>query len=223
MKGQENEHYHSLQNPEKGILHDTLLSEQGSLCGYTMKRISRTTSHIEHIKPEVVCRAEQKGLDLDYVNLIACYPKEGMKASCRYGAQEKGSWWDDNGRDFISPLLSNCESVFTFNIKGEIGCVANNLRAKKTIEVLKLDNKELTEDRRRAIDEFLYGENLNSPISKGEATRIKSEVEKRKNDGSFVEYCVTIKHALGHYIELLDKNSKQKKFASKSIRKQKRK
>src|SRR5664280_2728308 len=84
-----NYNFTSLPNPEKGILHDTLLSEQGYICGYTMKLITKALSHIEHMKPQHVCLQEGLGLDVDYFNMIACYPQKGMKSNCRYGAQAK--------------------------------------------------------------------------------------------------------------------------------------
>ena len=111
VKGKENEDYRNLPNPEKGILHDALLKEQGCLCGYTMRRIDKGTSHIEHIKPETICRDELRGSDLDYENMLDCYPKEGMATNYRYGAQVKDNWWDNNGTEFISPLNQQCENL----------------------------------------------------------------------------------------------------------------
>src|SRR6185295_17156980 len=117
MKGQVNEEYGSLQNPEKEILHEGLVNEQGGLCGYTMRRIEVDSSHIEHIKPESMCRMDERGSDLDYENMIACYPREELPVQYQYGAHVKGGWWDDFGSDFISPLRANCEWYFIFNLE----------------------------------------------------------------------------------------------------------
>lgn len=222
MRGKNNEDYRHLQNPEKGHLHDTLLAEQGNLCGYTMKRITKTTSHIEHIKPESLCRDEKRGSDLDYNNLIACFPREGMSSKCRFGAQKKDNWWESDGSQFVSPLSQNCEALFFFKINGEIKANSNNARAKKTIDVLKLNDKTLTEDRKNAIEEFIYGEH-NDPLSKGSAERSIEIIRKRLADGSFVEFCIPIEHGLKEYLVLLEKISKKRKYSTANKNKPKRK
>ncbi|WP_225896261.1 retron system putative HNH endonuclease [Amazonocrinis nigriterrae] len=55
------------QAPEKPIVHDALLKEQGYICSYCGMRITRETSHIEHLKP----RSSYPHLALEYTNLIA--------------------------------------------------------------------------------------------------------------------------------------------------------
>ena len=223
MRGQNNEDYRALQNPEKDFLQNRLLEEQGFLCGYTMKRISKTTSHIEHIKPESLCRIDEIGSDLEYRNLLACFPKDGMLVHNRYGAQAKDDWWENNGRDFISPLVTNCESYFKFNLLGEISSVRNNVKATKTISVLKLDNNSLTDDRKRAITEFLYGSDQVSPISQKEAERSLQAITNKNEEGSFVEFCVAIQHGLNEYLKLIKKESLKKKHIAKAKKVKKRK
>lgn len=44
--------YDILQNPEKQILHESLLAEQGWVCCYCGRHISRLDSHIEHFRPQ---------------------------------------------------------------------------------------------------------------------------------------------------------------------------
>src|SRR5579872_1086290 len=58
-----------LQNPEKGMLHESLLQEQGYLCCYCERRITRSDSHIEHLKPQSL--EEYKYLRFEYFNLLA--------------------------------------------------------------------------------------------------------------------------------------------------------
>ena len=41
-----------LQNPEKRELHEALIQEQGDICCYCGMRITRESSHIEHLKPQ---------------------------------------------------------------------------------------------------------------------------------------------------------------------------
>ncbi len=223
VKGKANEHYHSLQNPEKGILHTTLLKEQGFLCGYTMKRISNITSHIEHIKPESICREDKRGSDLEYSNLLACFPREGMPGHNRFGAHAKGDWWESEGSDFVSPLVANCELYFKFNLNGEISPAGNLAKAKNTISILKLDNKSLTEDRKRAITEFLYGSDQASPISHKEAERSLQSITNKDAEGSFIEFCIAIQHGLNEYLKLIKKETLKKKYIAKAKKVKKRK
>lgn len=219
MKGKENEDYRNMPGDIKGVLLHALNEEQGYLCGYTMRRISTETSHVEHIKPESICREEdeesgKRGSDLDYDNLIACYPKNMQKDKTEflYGAIYKDSWWDDEGKEFISPLNPHCELRFDFNLKGEIIPLTNE--AKKTIEVLGLDHKALTEDRRRAIVEFIYGSKGDTPISANKAMQAIGSIVERNRDGSFYVFCVAIKKALQNYISILEKAAQKKKYAA---------
>ena len=133
----------------------TMVADQGGLCAYTMRRIDSSSSHVEHIKPQSRCRADLHGSDLDYTNLVACFPREGMKAKYRYGAQLKGKWWDIDGAEFVSPLQPVCEQVFRFKRNGEIEAINDRTEARTTIAVLGLDHISLTEDRKRVIEEFI--------------------------------------------------------------------
>jgi len=220
-KGLANEDYRCLQNPEKASLHEVLMSEQGDICAYTMRRISASSSHIEHIKPESLCREELRGSDLDYRNLIACHPKEGMVNPFRYGAQEKDNWWAYDGRDFVSPLNQKCEVKFAFNLKGEIAAVGNDNAAKTTIDVLKLDHPSLTEDRKRAIDEFVLGANGDEPLSPRQAAQAITSICSPNNKGRFAEFCVAIRHALVEYVANEEKKAQQRKFAQSQQSKRK--
>jgi uncharacterized protein (TIGR02646 family) len=216
VKGKGNEDYRRLQNPEKEILQKALLDEQGFICAYTMRRIDFRCSHIEHIKPETLCRTEDKlkgvkGSDLEYRNLLACFPKEGMSANYRYGAQAKGHWWENNGESFISPLNIQCESLLTFNLKGEVDPAENNINAKKTIGILKLDHASLTDDRRRAIQQFIFGPSGDDPISIPKARQAINDIKTRSKSGVFVEFCIAIKYALAEHIKNVEKRSQKKK------------
>lgn len=216
MKGQPNEDFpHGLQNPLKKELHDALLHEQGYLCAYTMKRVGYATSHIEHIKPESVCREEVRGSDLDYENMVACFPKEGMETAYRYGAQKRGSWWDNDGAEFITPLNPACERHFRFDGEGNIKAVGELAAAKKTIEKLGLDHETLTEDRKLAIQVFVYGDKGDDPISIPKAKAGMASMGRPNRAGEFPEFCVAIRHALEDHVATLTKIARKKKFVPK--------
>jgi len=219
MRGNENEDYRTMPGDIRNILLQVLNAEQGYLCGYTMQRINLDMSHVEHIKPESVCRAEVRGSDLDYANMIACYPKKSFKnkSDYTYGAIYKNSWWEQNGDHFISPLNPQCEIRINFNIKGEV--IALNDNAAKTIEVLYLDHKSLTEDRRRTIQEFIYGPNGDDPLSNNKTIQAIQSIVERNHDGAFYVFCIAIKKALQEHIANLDKIAAKKKFAAQAKKK----
>jgi uncharacterized protein (TIGR02646 family) len=209
VAGTNKERYDEVPGDIKKIVLAALANHQGEICAYTMRRIAAKTSHVEHVKPESVCRLEQRGSDLDFTNMVACFPRDGMPSSCRYGAQKKDNWW--NPALFVSPLSAACEKRFLFARDGAISAVANSKAAINTIEVLGLDNESLTEDRRRAIEVFLYGDG-SDPLSKAKASRLRSEVCS-KSDGRYMEFCVALRDALDDYLKYIDKLARQRKFA----------
>lgn len=223
-KGLANEDYRCLQNPEKASLQEALINEQGGICAYTMRRITSNSSHIEHIKPESKCREDDKkdgkrGSDLDYSNMVACFPFEGMKADYRYGAQKKGGWWEDEGKDFVSPLHTHCEEKFTFNIKGEIYPTGGDTQAQTTINVLELDHESLTEDRKRAIAEFILGPNGDDPLSPKKAEQAIQTICELNKSAQYREFCVAIRHSLVEYIRNLERAAKRRKFTKSQQKK----
>ena len=207
-----NENYACLQNPQKRSLHRALLREQGWLCAYTVRSVDEGSSHIEHIKPESVCRSERMGLDLDYKNLVACFPRDGTAGNLRYGAQLKGNWWQNDGVEFVSPLQRNCEARFRFDMDGNINAVHNNSTAVNTIKVLGLDHKSLTEDRGRVIREFVYGPNGQNPLSPAQAQGAISRICNLNASGRFHEFCVAIRDALREHLQQLRKLAARQRF-----------
>jgi uncharacterized protein (TIGR02646 family) len=215
VRGTDKEEYHEIPRDTKAVILAALVNEQGGLCAYTMKRIDVYSSHIEHIKPEWLCRDERRGSDLAYDNMLSCFPREGMRRSCRYGAQKKDSWWDP--ALFVSPLHQACEKRFRFNIEGEISVMGKNRAAQKTIEVLALNHPTLTEDRRRAIHEFIFGEKGDDPLSKSQADQLKQGLCSRSN-GCFVEFCTAIGDGLEEHLGYLEKMARKRQFSRRAAR-----
>jgi uncharacterized protein (TIGR02646 family) len=215
VAGTAKEDYQELPKNEKAELLWSLLVEQGWICAYTMKRIDKATSHVEHIKPESVCRDDETGSDLDYGNMVAGFPSEGMAGKYRYGAQKKANWWEDDGRNFVSPLHLNCEKRFQFDLAGNIKVVNNSAAAANTISVLGLKHDTLVEDRRRVIEEFVYGATGDAPLSPAQAVRTFKSICERDGDGRFYEFCVAIRDALGQHISDLKRLANRRKHARK--------
>ncbi|MCC5828322.1 MAG: TIGR02646 family protein [Phycisphaeraceae bacterium] len=218
VRGTAHADYRQLPADEKAVLLSALIAEQKFLCAYTMRRISADCGHVEHIKPESLCRHDDPGSDLDYSNLVACYPRDGMRRRCRYGAQAKDSWWQDGEREFVSPLDSRCESRFRYGIDGTIAPQGNHVGAATTIEVLKLDHSTLAEDRKRVIEEFIYGPDRASPLSAQQTRRAIISVCARNGNAPLQEFCVAIRDALKVHEKQLTKQHQQRNRIQRSRR-----
>lgn len=136
-----------------------LLKEQGCLCCYTGLQIDEASSHIEHFKPQKVCREEGGHEDIDYNNLLAAYPGD-RAPKCRFGAHAKEDWYDPELT--VSPLHKQCENKFLFTQFGGIEAATDtDLAAKETINRLGLDHEMLKDWREQAVAEFLFPDNKN--------------------------------------------------------------
>ena len=207
------EDFREVRGPEKHALLIALVAEQGALCAYTMKRIDPESAHVEHIKPQSLCRAERAGSDLDYRNLVACFPRGGVEARYRYGAQRKGDWWENGGLCFVSPLHPACENRFRFNMEGKIAAVGNHAAATTTIRALALDHPGLTEDRRRVIQEFVYGPSGQDPLSEAQANQAVASICEPYSNGRFYEFCIAILHALQDHLKGLRRSARRRRGA----------
>ncbi|WP_148304966.1 hypothetical protein [Castellaniella defragrans] len=91
--------YHGGGFPAEAV-RQALLAEQGHLCAYTMRRLKTardcqqagqdTTAacHIEHILPQ---HRKVSGEDIDYQNMVACFPPSQSRAACPFGAHKKSA------------------------------------------------------------------------------------------------------------------------------------
>jgi uncharacterized protein (TIGR02646 family) len=143
----QNLRYANIPSSAKAELRTSLLEEQGHLCAYTMMRISTVErGHIEHIIPQ----SRRLDLQVAYSNMIYCYPGEG-RPRCSFGAHRK------NGREispdtFVSPLDETCQIRLDFDATGSVKArSADDLPAKSTIEILRLNDEELKKARLAAI------------------------------------------------------------------------
>lgn len=130
----------------KEQLRQNLLSEQGHICCYCMKRIPESNPpnlKIEHF----CCQADNNQLQLTYSNLFAsCTGNEGQPKIKQTCDTKKGN------SVLTINLISNhpnCESLFKFNADGEISLLIENDEIKKQInDVLNLNMQTLKDNRR---------------------------------------------------------------------------
>src|SRR5690606_5450635 len=81
-----------LGTPAHAALKQQLIREQGYLCAYTGRGITEDTCHVEHLKPQNRCEGRE---DVEYHNVLACFPADGGDVSHGYGAPVKAGWWEE--------------------------------------------------------------------------------------------------------------------------------
>jgi hypothetical protein len=138
-----------------------------------------------------------------------------MKGRYRYGAHEKDGWWEDDGNEFVSPLQPNCETRFRFEMDGSIKPVRNHTGAITTIRVLRLDHQSLQDDRKRAIEEFIFGPSGDEPLSIAKTNRAMASICHRNANRYFFEFCVAIRDSLLLHLRNLTKLAERNKYSRK--------
>ncbi|MCB1189661.1 MAG: hypothetical protein H7A23_17520 [Leptospiraceae bacterium] len=173
------------------IVSKNLLQEQFFLCAYTGLSIDNSTFHIEHLKPQKHCN---KGEDVDYKNLLACYP-EPNRSKVPYGAHKKGDWPPpQEEKYFVSPLNLTCETKFQFDRNGKIFGVDES--ANKTINKLGLAHSELEGLRKSSLLPLLK-------LKRSEASRRLYKIMTPVNR-KLEEFCFVKKQILEKQIKKLE-------------------
>lgn len=182
-----------------GVRHavkESLLREQGGLCCYTGRKISPTSSHIEHLKPQSCCINHE---DTDYSNLLAAYPAPNGVSECEYGAHARKNWFDL--LLFVHPLRVDCEHRFRYKTNGKIDPTnPSDHGAQETIRRLCLDHPKLKEMRETAIQEALF----EKPLTQVQAQRLMANIDQRDGNGNFRAFCFAIKQACEKYLKRFD-------------------
>lgn len=181
----------------------SLLAEQFHLCAYTMRQLktaaqceaqdrdTQASCHIEHLWPQ--CR-KVAGEDIDYQNMVACYPPSQSKVACEFGAHAKADF-DPSTGGFVSPLTANAEAHFSFDERG--GIEGRTEDGRSTVQVLKLDHPSLVNDRAAVIKGTLQpkGKKLTAQA----ARRLAEQVLKPDAHLALPAHCVAIAQtALAH-------------------------
>jgi len=132
-----------------------LLEEQNMLCAYCNQEIEEngTKSNTDHFKTRHLFPRET----LNYENLLVSCKS---KYHCENIKDKFGLTMADYVK-IINPVIENPDDFFDYGIDGDI-LVKNGLsftdkeKAEFTIEVFKLDNTSLTEDRKRVGKSLIY-------------------------------------------------------------------
>jgi len=186
---------------------DELLREQGWICAYSGRAISRQSSHIEHLKPQTPWKS-QKGMDVDYANIVACWPEPGYQPEPPYGARFKGDW-PAPGQEglFVSPLRAGCEDRFLFSYQGEIKTKSGDKAAAMTVQKLGLAGRLLTDLRKQAVVSVI-GKTRSMKLADAKL-RLKTllDAEKELKSGADIHldpYCFALKQVLRKHIRTLE-------------------
>ncbi len=175
----------------------SLLREQGHLCAYTGRGINDDRCHIEHVTPQKHC---ERGEDVAYTNMVACYPAPNAGRGL-YGAHQKDDWPSPEERHmFVSPLDRTCETRFIFNLRGEIRSKPNDDAAKETVKKLKLKHPELEALRKGAIRGTL-GQTNNLRLK---AARKRLRELETPRDDYLAPFCFVLIQALRKHIHRLE-------------------
>jgi uncharacterized protein (TIGR02646 family) len=197
---------------KKAALLQDLTDEQYGLCGYTGApvdgRISGLksatgeaifTNHIEHLKPQSVCRQEVEAQgqeygrvladDLAYENMIAAIEVRGAKSE-HFGAVFKA-----NKTLPLLPTHDDCEKQFRFSeLDGSV--IGTSPEAQLTISILHLDHKTLKDARRSALLTWLAPDVIDDLESIKDLIR---EMNTPRN-GALPEYAFVIEAAARMYL-----------------------
>lgn len=206
---------YDFQNPEKAITRQSLLDEQGWICCYCCKRISKETSHIEHFDPQ---SGSDPILTVTYSNMLAsCGPLEREPADktksvkwpkhCGHQRGREHEHEDEDGHEKIpenaalpiGPHLDpDCESYFTYTSNGEIKAAEGHPRsedATTVIKILSLNDPEVVEGRKRVL-QALQG------LTPADAQILWERSQKKDSNGQFRTFCPVALDYLRKYFHL---------------------
>ncbi|MFV8908185.1 hypothetical protein ABQ333_23430 [Serratia fonticola] len=219
-----------------------LLQQQNYLCAYTLVRLkrpeecddnhkTRQSCHIEHILPqtrgELVAKklAGQQvkdvvnftaGEDIDFNNMVACFPPSVDTTHCDFGAKYKGDYDPYDNPNFISPLTPSVETHFTFLSDGSIK--AQSVKGEETIRALQLNHIELCHRRKYVLTGAIYPKGIKRPyISAAEARRLADEVLRPNADGRLREFCVAIRHVALSHADRLERRARRARRARRTL------
>ncbi|TCO81323.1 uncharacterized protein (TIGR02646 family) [Plasticicumulans lactativorans] len=186
--------YAALQNPQKRVLHDALLAEQGHVCCYCGRSVDRDDSHIEHFRPQ----EGHDDLALEYSNLFASCIRETQPGAPLHCGHAKGHDFDEARA--ISPLDEGCEQRFLYVAgSGEIKAKDSaDAAADYMIKLLKLDLQFLC-NRREEVLKLVFDEAFMAAATDDELERLAQAYRQRRADGKLDGFG----HVLARYAEQL--------------------
>ena len=160
-----------------------------------MRRLNAVAEcHLEHIEPQ-----NASPRDLDYANMLACFPSDGGDTKHGYGAPIKGGV-AVNSANFVSPIHSQVEQRFKYARNGGIAAnSATDEAATNTINLLRLDNPKLIELRKAAIEAAGLTRNSVKPLSAASAHRLAQECLQKDANFRLPAFCLVLSQVAEEY------------------------
>lgn len=194
-RGNKTPNWKSFSQPVKNDVYYSLLKEQGYICCYCGRPISRKECHIEHFKPKSV----YKELTFEYTNLIAsCQGEDEERPRVPvHCGHKKQAWYDEEL--MVSPLNPKCADFFRYSGFGEILPVDDpdkQLAAKTTITKLALDINKLRKLRRVAIDTAMQA---SQSLTDTEIQQLAQGFQQLDAEGRYTPFCHVIAYVLEQY------------------------
>lgn len=201
-----------------------LITEQSGLCAYTGAGIDAEglrrrrpadqvpprfdfwfTAHIEHLKPQSVCRLEleraggvygrDRGEDTSYRNMVAAMLVSGSPEQ-QFGAAIRGD------RPLaVTPTSPDCVEAFHFFEDGDM--IGANERGDSAVRTLLLDHPTLCDWRAEVIDFHLP---LRENTQPDELIRIIGQME-TPVDGRLPDFCHVISSLARQYLRMREQNT----------------
>ena len=169
----------------KEPLKKALLTEQGYICCYCMRRISEENMEIEHWEPQ----SKYPELQINYKNLLAsCSGNRGSKKDNQHCNPRKG-----DAEITINPADSskNCENQIRYSSTGKISSDDENINSDLN-EILNLNLQTLKDNRQTEL--FTVINALNKKFtkktwSKEAIKKTLEELSSKDAEGKYSPYC----------------------------------
>jgi uncharacterized protein (TIGR02646 family) len=187
--------------PDKEILRQALLEEQGYLCCYCLRRVTgksdrltgKLDTRIEHWAPQSIYNGTQGKADLrlSYRNLLAaCNGNEDSELKEYHCDVLKG-----NQEITLNPTQKNCESKFYYSISGEIcsrdSQIQHELGTVDSKGVLNLNSQIFRENRSAALMATITKLKQQAPTGNWSTALLEKAIKKvsqRNPDNAHLEY-----------------------------------
>ncbi len=171
-------------SPKKS-LKEALLTEQGYICCYCMRRISIDNMEIEHWQPQ----SKYPELQINYKNLLAsCSGNRGSQKDNQHCNPRKG-----DVEIIINPadVSKNCENYIRYSSTGKIFSDDETINHELN-EILNLNYQTLIENRKIAFHTVINALNRKFPNKTWSKEAIKKMLEKlttKDKEGKYSPYC----------------------------------
>jgi len=197
--------------PNLSALLNQMNKEQGGICCYCggVLRFPDTQHYsLEHVKPRT-----------KYVELVGEY--KNLLLSCHLSEQEHKDIQDevnamnlkrrkdrqnekrirfhcDEHKDCdeisITPLDKDCDELFVYKIDGTVDAKNGEQRAKDTIDILNLNCKTLVKQRKKAIENIVFSEDV-------DLKSLSQVVMNKLPNGMYSEFCFVINDVVNNLLK----------------------